>query len=315
MHDDPLSHLLRLAQIESVVSGGFSTGGQWAMRFPAPDKVKFFVAIRGSCCFHFDDDPQPLHLASGDVVLLAAPRGFIVGNHATEHPTPAREAFAGRPGAIVHVGSKTEQEQMFLGGHVRLASTYGHLLSEALPPYIHVQSRTNLPQATALSWVLDQLVHEHEALPGAGLARSQLAHLLFVQVLRAHLAAGGTLPAGWLRAATDARLAPALRGMHEAPQHPWRLQELAQRCAMSRTRFAALFREVAGQTPLAYLTAWRMQLAARALDEENASVAQLAQQLGYGSESAFSHAFKRATGKSPRHYARALNGQGVASSA
>src|SRR5579884_213969 len=107
------------------------------------------------------------------------------------------------------------------------------------------------------------------------------------------------MPAGWLRALGDPRIAPALRLMHGDPGRAWHLDELAKACAMSRTSFAFHFRAAAGVAPLTYLTEWRMRLAERALEEENTPVAVIGRSLGYTSESAFSNAFKRVTGKSP----------------
>jgi AraC-like DNA-binding protein len=90
-----------------------------------------------------------------------------------------------------------------------------------------------------------------------------LAQLLFIQLLRAHLAASGPLDAGWLRALGDPRIAPALRLMHGEPGRNWPLTELAKACAMSRTTFATHFKAVAGVPPLTYLADWRMRLTGR----------------------------------------------------
>jgi AraC-like DNA-binding protein len=160
-----------------------------------------------------------------------------------------------------------------------------------------------------MRWILDRMVEESQGdQPGSGLATSQLAHLLFVHVLRAHLAANGPMKAGWLRVATDPRLAPALRMMHASPEKPWRLEQLARAAAMSRTIFASHFKAVAGVAPLAYLAQWRMRLAQRALRRGDVPVAVLARELGYASESAFSHAFKRIVGVSPSRYAAPVKG-------
>jgi AraC-like DNA-binding protein len=181
----------------------------------------------------------------------------------------------------------------------RRAPAIGRLLADVLPPWIHIQAAS--PQAINFRWLLERLVEERaSALPGAKLAMAQLAQLLFIQIIRAHLKTGTHMPAGWLRALGDARLAPALRLMHGEPARAWRLEELASACAMSRTTFAFHFRTVAGIAPLTYLTEWRMHLAERALREEATPVAIIARSLGYASESAFSNAFKRVTGKSPR---------------
>jgi transcriptional regulator GlxA family with amidase domain len=114
------------------------------------------------------------------------------------------------------------------------------------------------------------------------------------------------MAAGWLRALGDKRLAPALRLMHGDPSRAWQLEELARATAMSRTTFALHFKTAAGVGPLTYLTQWRMRLAQRALREENVSVAVLARSLGYTSESAFSHAFKRIIGAPPKRYRSAI---------
>ncbi|MDE1996103.1 MAG: helix-turn-helix transcriptional regulator, partial [Rhizobiaceae bacterium] len=173
------------------------------------------------------------------------------------------------------------------------------------PPLIHVKSAS--PQATVLRWLLGELVREQAAMqPGTDLASSQLAHLMFIQILRIHLASSEPLAASWLRAVSDARLAPALRLMHADPGRAWQLEELAKSAAMSRTTFALHFKKVAGIAPLAYLTEWRMRLAERALREQKTPVSVLAGTLGYGSESAFSNAFKRVTGVAPKRYRDAL---------
>jgi AraC-like DNA-binding protein len=122
---------------------------------------------------------------------------------------------------------------------------------------------------------------------------------MFVQILRAQLGSVGSLPAGWLRAISDERIAPALRLIHGDPSRTWKLDELAKASAMSRTTFAVHFKAVAGVAPLEYLTDWRMQIAQRALRDEDKSIAELAASLGYSSESAFSNAFKRVTGSAP----------------
>ncbi len=113
---------------------------------------------------------------------------------------------------------------------------------------------------------------------------------------------------GWLRALGDPRIAPALRLMHGDPARSWHLEELAEACAMSRTTFALRFRTSAGVAPLSYLAQWRTRLAERSLREENKPVAVIAQSLGYASESAFSNAFKRMTGHSPKAYRAAAAG-------
>ncbi|MGO4502676.1 MULTISPECIES: AraC family transcriptional regulator [unclassified Dyella] len=310
MLNDPLSDVLKLANVQSLVTGGFMASGPWAIRFPAPGKLKFFAAVRGACWLQLEGEASPLRLEPGDVILLALRRNFVLASDLTATPRASHELFANRSEPMVAVDGVNidEAEVVQIGGHVHLHPSYGALLSDVLPPYIHVHG--SAPEAQALRWILDQLLRERADLPGSGLATMQLGYLLFIQVLRAHLAAGGALRAGWLRAATDARLAPALRLIHGEPGRAWRLDQLARASAMSRTSFATHFKAVAGEAPLSYLTRWRMRLAEQALRRGDAPVATLAQTLGYASESAFSHAFKRVVGLSPRHYGEQLRDMG-----
>jgi AraC-like DNA-binding protein len=134
------------------------------------------------------------------------------------------------------------------------------------------------------------------------LASKQLSQLLFVQIIRFYLAASNPLTTGWLRALNDERLAPALRDMHREPGRAWQLGELAKQVGMSRTSFALRFKASAGVAPLTYLQNLRMRLAEQELREGAMSVSELAESLGYASDSAFSNAFKRRTGMAPKQY-------------
>ena len=283
MTADPFSDVLSFANAQSVVSGGFTAGGPWALRFPAPDKIKFFAIVKGDCWLCLDGAEAPISVDEGDVFLLSARRSFVLASALSAVPVDTASVFTAGAGAIAKLG---DGDDFFLiGGHVQLDAVSGGFLTEVLPPLIHVRAAS--PQATVLQWLLDQLVRERLAeLPGANFASAQLAQLMFVQLLRAHLADSGSLPAGWLRALADARIAPALRLMHGDPGRAWQLEELAKAVAMSRTTFALRFKTVAGVPPLTYLLNWRMHIAERALREQNVPMATLAQSLGYTSESA-----------------------------
>jgi AraC-like DNA-binding protein len=303
MSDDPFSDILKLTNAQSVISGGFTVGGRWAIRFPAPDRIKFFALVKGDCWLCIDSQAAPVRVEAGDVFLLSARRSFVLASDLRVTPVEATSLFTGSTSKIAKLSGGDDCIQ--IGGHVRFDPSNGGLLTDVLPPLIHVRAAS--PQAGVVQWLLCQLVQERLAeLPGAALASAQLAQLIFVQILRFHLASSGSLEAGWLRATSDPRLAPALRLMHRDPGRSWRLEEFAKAAAMSRTTFALYFKTVAGVAPMTYLTEWRMHLAERALREETTPVSVLARTLGYGSESAFSNAFKRVTGNSPERYRRAI---------
>lgn len=302
MMGDPLSDILKLADAQPVVAGGFSAGGAWAIRFPQPDKIKFFALVKGGCWLRIDGGTEPVRVEEGDVFLLSGQRPFELASDLDMAPVDAVSLFTGNVSKTAKLGDGNDCVQ--IGGHVRLDPANGALLVDVLPPLIHI--RAGSAQAAVLQWLLDQLVRELAAdLPGNGLAATYLAQLMFVQILRVHLDTNSQLASGWLRAIGDRRLAPALRLMHGDPGRTWRLDELARAAAMSRTAFAMHFKAVAGVAPLTWLTEWRMRLARHALCEEETPIAVLAARLGYTSESAFSNAFKRVIGKAPRNYRRA----------
>ncbi|WP_448101063.1 AraC family transcriptional regulator [Luteibacter jiangsuensis] len=302
MSADPFSDILKFTNAESLVTGGFTAGGAWAIRFPAPDKIKFFAVVKGTCWVRIEGEAEPIHFGTGDVGLLTARRSFVLASDPDVVPIEAMGVFSGAGSTTAVLGDGNDFAH--IGGHVLLDPASGQLLADALPPWIHVSATS--PQATTFRWLLDQLVEERSAgLPGAQLVSAQLSQLLFIQILRAHLKTAGPMSAGWLRALGDPRIAPALQLMHGDPARSWHLDELANVCAMSRTTFAFHFRRIAGVPPLTYLAKWRMRLAERTLREANTPVAVVAQSLGYTSESAFSHAFKRTTGHSPKAYRNA----------
>jgi AraC-like DNA-binding protein len=307
---DPASDILEFTKAQTLVTGGFSAGGAWALQFPVPKSIKFFAVVRGRCWATVDGLPEPVGFGPGDVGLLAAPRAFVLASDLNVPPQDAMQVFGGAAKTEVTLGDGRDFE--YIGGHVLLDPVSGRFLADVLPPWIHVPA--DRPDAAVFRWLLEQLRAERGSSAfGAQLASAQLAQLLFIHVLRTHLEADDVLPTGWLRALSDPRLAAALRMMHGEPGRAWGLEELAQASSMSRTAFSVRFKALAGITPLAYLTAWRMRLAERALREERSPVAVIGQKLGYSSESAFSNAFKRETGVSPQGY-RSVTARGVGAS-
>ncbi|UJR85647.1 AraC family transcriptional regulator [Sandaracinus amylolyticus] len=310
MSHDPFSDVLRLTDASTVVSGGLRAGGAWAVHFPAPHRIKLFAVARGQCWVRVGKQKRATKMEEGDVFLFRGREDFLVTSNLTAKVTSARSLYRdGRSVPTIGNGA----DCWLIGGMVSLHPAGSALLTDVLPPLVHVRAAS--PEAAALRWLFEQMMREHgSTLPGAEVACAQLAQLVFVHVMRAHLASAGALPSGWLRAVRDERIGPALRAMHAEPGRGWRLAELAKIAAMSRTSFAVRFKAVAGVAPLEYLTEWRMRLAQKRLREDDASVLELATSLGYRSESAFSNAFKRVTGHAPRHYRRAAR-EGRAESA
>lgn len=299
MQPDPLSDILTVFATRASVSGGLSAGGDWSIRFPPPEAVKFGAVLSGHCWHQLEgSDEAPVWLSAGDVFVVNGRHAIRLYTDPALSPVAATQAFADAAGNRAVLGQGNDFR--LLGGHIALQPVGAALLAELLPAMIHLPAAS--PAATDLVWLLERLVTEMASnRPGSAAIAQPLAHLLFVQVLRDHLEKDA-VPIGWLKAVGDARLAPAISLMHVQPARNWHLDELAQAAAMSRSHFADYFRSVAGMAPLAYLRHWRMRLAENALHDGVRSLASLAASLGYSSESAFSTAFKRVVGVSPAQY-------------
>ncbi len=150
-----------------------------------------------------------------------------------------------------------------------------------------------------------------EELSGSGADResmlSRLAELMFIEALRRYIAAWPH-ETGWLAGVSDHLVGHSLAALHARPDRPWTLEGLAREVGTSRSVLAERFAALVGVPPMQYLTRWRMQLASELLSGTRASVAEIAQRLGYGSEAALSRAFKRIVGASPAHWRQGKKG-------
>lgn len=305
MTNDPFSDVLNLISARSVVSGSLVAGGSWAIRFPASDRLNFWGIARGSCWCVMEGE-EPLFLEAGDFVLRAAPRVTLLATDLQATPVDFQNLTSSL-GNVRHHGEG--DDFLIVGGKVEFDARRGAPLLASLPPTILIRHES--AHATVLQWLLSQLVRERaDGAPGVAAASTQLAQLMFIQILRAHLDSDAALAPGWLRLLGSRRLAPAVRLLHRDPAKAWGLEELANACSMSRATFAVHFKADAGITPVAYLTQLRMRLAERTLREGDTSVSKVGYALGYSSESAFSNAFKRFAGEAPTRYrANARSGQ------
>ncbi len=307
MVGDPLSEVFDAVEIRGLMTGGVAvSGGRWISRTTIDDPLKLMAVARGHARLSTNGVDTPLTLGPGDVAIVNGRSWLTVeGGNGDEPPTEIT-VTAGDPSHHL-LGAHPGAADVLVGVRVDLNAAGRELLLAALPPVGHVRATTGASPALRAS--LDRLVEEAtSAQIGSAFAIRQHGQLLMLEVLRAYLD-HAELPPGWLRLLADEPLRPALNLMHAEPGNCWGLAELARAATMSRTTFAQRFRNVAATPPLTYLHRWRMLRAQRALRDDDVRVRSLALQLGYGSVSAFSTAFKRETGQSPlryRHQQRSL---------
>jgi AraC-like DNA-binding protein/DNA-binding MarR family transcriptional regulator len=190
-------------------------------------------------------------------------------------------------------------------GRVHLDADQPALESGGWPSALHIRAGEDLGRFAP------QLAAEvRNGLPGWQAVASGLAYALLVSAFRGLRTSSSECPSyGWLRGLSDPEVGPALRLIHEQPGYPWTVAELADRLAISRSAFAARFKQVTGRPPLAYLTWWRLSsAAARLRRRDGATIAQLAREAGYETEAAFSKAFRRQFGRTPGQVRREAAG-------
>jgi AraC-like DNA-binding protein len=298
---DPLSDVLSLLKPRSYVSGGFDVGGNWSVQFARHEGIKCYAVLSGQCWLSVEGVADAVRLTTGACFLLPRGRPFRLASDLALTPVDAMTVYSkARNGGIVSFNGGGD---FFLAGsHFVLSGNHAGILLGILPPIVHIRKESD---KAALRWSMERMRQElRERQPGGFLIGQHLAHMMLVQALRLHLAEGSRGGVGWLFALADKQMGAAINAMHEDPAHRWTLQELAKRAGMSRSTFALKFKETVGASPMDYLTRWRMLRAGDRLANSSDPVSVVALSLGYESESAFSTAFKRVMGSSPRQYSR-----------
>ncbi len=306
---DPLSEVLSLLKPRSFVTAALTAGGDWSLHFPRHNAMKFQAVISGECWLTVEGITEPVRLQPGDCFLLTQGRPFGLSSDTSLAPTDAKTIFppAQRGGMVSFNGGG---DFLIVGSLFTLASSQAPVLVSVLPPIVHIRQESD---RAALRWTLDRMMEEgRDRQAGSSLIAQHLAHIILVQTLRLHLAEGARGGVGWLFALADPQMSTAMQALHADPAHRWSIQELAERVGMSRSSFALKFKETVGSSPMDYLARWRMLLAEDRLETTTDPISTIALSLGYESESAFSTAFKRIMGCSPRQFSRIRHPQVVA---
>lgn len=296
---DPLSDVLALLKPKGSVSAGFQASGNWAVRFADQHaRIKCYAVTEGECWLSVEGTSETALIRAGDCFVLPSGRPFRMGSDLDLPPIDAATIFPpAREGGVVSLnGGGTFS---LVGSRFAVEGRHASMLLGALPALIHIRNETD---QEALRWSVERMMREmRDRQPGSALVAQHLAHMMLVQALRLHLTEASSNGVGWFFALGDSRLSAAIAAMHGDPARRWTLRELGRAAGMSRSSFALAFRERVGETPMAYLTRWRMLLAAERLTAGDA-ISLIAPSLGYESESAFSTAFKRVMGSPPRSF-------------
>ena len=194
-------------------------------------------------------------------------------------------------------GNSPDGTTVMLTGTYQMRSEISQRLLGALPPLLVLRGEDW--HSPLIPYLAEEVVKDE---PGQEAVLDRLLDLLLIAVLRAWFARPDAQAPGWYLAHGDPVVGPALRLLQNNPAHPWTVASLAREAGVSRAALARRFNALVGEPPMAFLTEWRLTLAADLLREPGATVGSVAPQVGYGSSFALSTAFKRVRGISPQQH-------------
>ena len=330
---DPISDIFRTMHVTAFGLHRLEATAPWGVKQEnqAEDKVTpsgertcptdlahFAMLSRGNCWLSVAGISEPIPLTGGDCFLLAKGTSIVLRDSPRTRPKwTFREIGATANGNVALCGGGGAPTTIVCGSFSFDRASLKPI-TQLLPSFILIKA--DQARTVALHITMQALASEMaEQAPGSEVVATRLAEVLFIQVLRTHIASGperNTGPErnkGWLRAVFDPQMGTALSAIHDRVNSPWTVESLAGAAGMSRSAFAARFKELLGQTPLEYVTEWRMQKAMQLLEQRDKKLIDVARSVGYESDAAFSKAFKRVVGANTGEYIkRAREGRGHA---
>ena len=313
---DPITDLFRTMHVTAFGLHRLEATAPWGVRqenqaeekvtpsgkkVPPADLAHFAMLSRGNCWLSVDGIPESIPLTGGDCFLVAKGTSIVLRDSPRTHPRwTFHEIGANANGNVALCGGGGAPTTIVCGS---LSFDHASLkpITQLLPSFILMKAEE--ARTLALHNTVQALASEMaEQAPGSEVVATRLAEVLFIQVLRAHIASRPERNKGWLRAVFDPQVGTALNAFHDRVKTPWTVESLAEAAGMSRSAFAVRFKELLGQAPLEYVTEWRMQKAMQLIQQRDKKLIDVARSVGYESDAAFSKAFKRVVGTNPGEY-------------
>ncbi len=282
----------------------------WSMSLDKSDFAHFHVIEEGEAWLMLGR--SSVRLGTGDLIVVPHGKGHVLSDSRNTPPASLKRLMRGRTSNGCHLmrhgggGART----LMTCGSFRFESSFENPLLAVLPEVIHIRGNQDgvrewlEPTLSMLTW------EARNPRSGSQTMIDRLTDIIFVQAVRLWVDSQPAAQAGWLGALRDRQIGTALQLIHREPARDWSVSSLAVNVAMSRSPFAARFTQLVGEPPLSYITRWRMHLAANLLTDDDLTLSEIAERVGYDSEAAFSKAFKRRFGLAPGAYRRANSSQG-----
>ena len=286
----------------------------WSVRVQDEAPLSLVALVRGEA-WVLPDDGEAVRMLPGDVAVTRGPDPFTFADDPATPPqvvihpgerctTPdGKELTQSMDLGVRTWGNDPDGKTMMLIGAYQTRGDITQRLLGALPALLVLPADTL--ESPLVPLLGSEIVKDE---PGQEAVLDRLLDLLLIAVLRAWFSRPEAEAPAWYRALADPVVGTALRMLHNNPNHPWTVAELAAKTGVSRAALARRFSALVGEPPMTFLTGWRLALAADLLREPDATVGAVARQVGYGSPYALSTAFKRARGVSPQLHRRRVLG-------
>jgi AraC-like DNA-binding protein len=313
---DALSETLRVVRLVGAIFINARFTAPWCYQSPRADAaapllepgaervVIFHLITEGECYVEIGSEP-PVRLTAGDAVVF--PQGHAHRMSSQPGLPPANgarleEVLSRRPRQLAYGGGGPTTR--LVCGYLACDARLAQMLLAGLPSMLHVNVRGSNAGIWLEASVRYALGEARSPRPGGAGVLAKLAEVLFIEVLRLYMNEQSVGRTGWLAGVSDRIVGAALNALHTRPAHTWTLDELARAADTSRSVLAERFQHLVGNSPIQYLTQWRMLLASNLLCRSNAPLARIAEDVGYQTDTAFSRAFRREFGSPPAAWRR-----------
>jgi AraC-like DNA-binding protein len=322
MTADALSDVLRTVRLTGAIFFDVVAKAPWVAEQPGPELIvskilpgaehliAYHVVTEGRC-FGNIIGGEPIAVEAGEVIVFTKGDPHVMasspGMRADPFTPGVIDAATGQLPIFINYGGDGPTSAKLVCGFLACDAQPFNPLLDNLPPVI----KAGDPQGSDAGW-LGQFIHvammeSADKRAGGESVLAKLSELMFIEVIRRHLEALPPEQAGWLVGLRDPFVGKALSLMHAKPARNWTIEDLAKEVGLSRSVLAERFADLVGVPPMQYLAKWRMQIASGLLAGGSVNIAKVAAETGYGSEAAFSRAFKKMVGMPPsawRHRAR-----------
>ena len=332
---DILSDTLHVVRLTGALFFNANLGSPWAFYSPPADELRKHLLSQSECLtlFHIVDRGECWISVEGQASFLLREGDAVVFPHGSPHfmsslqkpkaadvqPVPIDYLVQSSKGGVasVNFGARGEASRIVCG-YLQCDQKFNPLVG-SMPTAIWLRRDRN-KQSPLIArdrqfapwcvvplengqWLETTLQHTLRELsdvsPGNIAMLTRLSEIMFVEVLRRYMKQLPEDYKGWLAAVRDRSVGKVLELMHSEPSRGWTIEDLASAAAMSRSTLAQRFTSLIGETPMQYLTGWRMQVAKSLLRQTDLTIGEIAARAGYSSEVAFNHAFKRYVGQPP----------------